>query len=501
MEENKAILSAMHLKKIKFFLIRAFLYTSFLLIPTFLQTQLVLSTTIQSALMLFYLIFMIGQWFLLGKEIDHRFDIFFLVNSSFDRVIYRLVLGMVSIVIYFNIINYLPFKWTNNLFWATWVVLGTFYSWPTRGKIIQETVTSYFSEFKFLDQFEKTLLILILVSFFISVPELPALTNPGALKMFFDPLEKISSQFWTFLEVNYIPFKKYPELFRLGWSMHFYFIGLGLFLITLYALLRYFVSRRLAILGVFALISSWSYPKLLASNYGATILTTYSVLWIWSLLWITRSASYRVGLYWGLMLFWGIVINHAWVWLSIFQTIMVYFFFLPGKTDWFKNQLIKYALPGIILSLFLVYLDPSAFNNLNIIDANYGDSILKTISKKAFYALSYVGLFLLIAKLLFSERSFFKNIYIDLKKIQQLFIMLLILFIYSLTIDSYLLRGFSIMWPIVFFSLIPLEVLFQSITRLRSSRNLIYLIYIIICLLDSRLEVRIKVFLKMFSSQ
>ncbi|HLE11866.1 MAG TPA: hypothetical protein VI754_11490 [Bacteriovoracaceae bacterium] len=483
----------------KFFLIRAFIYTSFLLIPTLLQTELNLHPFTQSAMMIFYIIFMIGQWFLLGKEVDHRFNIFFLANSSFDRVVYRLVLGMAVMAIYFNVIDYLPAKWTSNLFWLTWVVLGTFYSWPTRGKIIQETVTAYFSEFKFLDRFEKTLLILIITTFFISLPELPSLTNPDALKMFFDPLEKISAQFWIFLDVNYLPFKKYPSLFRLGWSMHFYFVGLGMFLVTTYALLRYFVSRRLSILGIFALVSSWPYTKLLAANSGASLLTTYSVLWIWSLIWLTRSSSYRVGLYWGLMFFWGVLINHAWAWLAIFQLILTYFFFLPGKTDWFKRQLLRYAIPGLLLSFFVAYFNRSAFNLSNVIDANYFSALIKIMNKKAFFSIAYLGLPLLIAKLIWSNRQFFRQINIDTKRIQQLFILLLILFIYSLTIDSYLLKGFSILWPTVLFSLVPLEILFQSISRLRSGRNMIYLIYIIICLLDSHLEVRLKVLLRMFS--
>ena len=44
-------------------------------------------------MLLVYLIFMIGQWYLLGKEIDHRLKIYYRVNSSMDRTVYRIFTG------------------------------------------------------------------------------------------------------------------------------------------------------------------------------------------------------------------------------------------------------------------------------------------------------------------------------------------------------------------------------------------------------------------------
>jgi hypothetical protein len=55
-------------------------------------------------------------------------------------------------------------------------------------------------------------------------------------------------------------------------------------------------------------------------------------------------------------------------------------------------------------------------------------------------------------------------------------------------------------WVLSFLSLIPIELIFQSISRLRSKRNMIYLIYILICLLDSHFEGRVKIFLKIFNN-
>ena len=71
---------------------------------------------------------------------------------------------------------------------------------------------------------------------------------------------------------------------------------------------------------------------------------------------------------------------------------------------------------------------------------------------------------------------------------------------FSILGEEYFLKGFSMMWMLAFMSLIPLELVFQSISRLRSNRNMIYLIYILICLLDSHFEGRVKVFIRIFNS-
>ncbi len=54
------------------------------------------------------------------------------------------------------------------------------------------------------------------------------------------------------------------------------------------------------------------------------------------------------------------------------------------------------------------------------------------------------------------------------------------------------------MWVLALLSLFPLELLFQRISRLRSSRNLIYAAYILIALLDSHFEGRVKILYRMF---
>src|SRR5690606_27052580 len=141
--------------------------------------------------------------------------------------------------------------------------------------------------------------------------------------------EKIGNHFWNFLTVTYYPFRRYPELLRLSWSTHMYVVNLGIYLLVLYALLRFFVSRRLSLLGVFAALSTWGWSKILSFDYGAALITSYSVVWIWSLLWVMKSSTYRTGLFLGLITYWGTLLHPALALLGIVQALLVDRVFIP----------------------------------------------------------------------------------------------------------------------------------------------------------------------------
>jgi len=445
-----------------------------------------------------YIVFMIGQWFMLGKEIDHRLKIFFKANSSLDRVVYRLLMGMTFFILYFNFLSLFPSKWIYNLFWVTWVLLGLFYSWPTRGKIIQESVSSNFYEFRFLDSFEKTLVGLIFLTLLVSMPMLPTLTNFGALKLFFDPTENIGLQFWNFLEVNYYPFRSYPELYRLALSMHFYFVNMGLFLVCFYALCRYFVSRRLSLLGVFALLSSWSFTKILSADFGQSLVSTYSLIFIWSVLWVTKSATYRSGLFVGVVGYLGTLINFSYAPLIAINVLLMHFVFLKDKTTWYKKQSFKYSLFGLCLVVAFTLTNHGFLEDLRPFNPVLWQQFQTVFFRKGFNLLAIIGVLVLLIKYLKPNQSLVKDFKIDREKFNELLILLSVVLIFSVFIDYQLMNNFGLMWPIVLFALIPIELLFQSISRLRSRRNMIYLIYIMICLLDSHFEGRVKIFARLF---
>lgn len=445
--------------------------------------------------------FIMGQWFLLGKEIDHRLKIYFRVNSSIDRVVYRLYMGMFFMTIYFNIVGLMPGKWIYNIFWTTWIFLGLFYSWPTRGKIIQESVTTNFHEYKYLDRFEKTILILIIAVLGISIPEFPSLSNANTLKLFFDPNERVSGAFWSFLTVNYYPFKKYPELFKIAWSMHFYFVTISLYLMTFYAILRYFVTRRLAILGVFALVSTWSFSKILALNFGNALLSTFSIIWLWSFLWCIKSSTFRSGLFFGLVGAWGVVIDKTNMVLFIAGMLSVHFFFLRDKTYWYRRQFLKYNSLGVILGVLVFLLSTSTLDfSLNFNLQALMQEFKGYVERKSFYTLSLLGLIVIVREITLRRNSAVKSENFQMDKLFEFICSLGILFVAGMIFESRFLKDFSALWILAFLSVIPIELIFQKIRRLRSSRNIIYVIYIIICLLDSHIEGRIKILLRMFNS-
>ena len=492
--------------KLKFFIYQPLIYFSFLLIPVWIAKLEGSSKAVQITMILLYILFIVGQWFLLGKEIDYRFKIYFRANSSIDRIVYRIFLGKLAMLLYFVGLSFIPNAMLKHFFWGTWVALGLFYSWPARGKIIQETMSSNFMEFRFLDHLEKTIVIACALLVLISIPKFPSLLNYEALKLVIDPHEKFHHLFWNFMHVNYFPFYRYPQLYKIAWSMHFYCIGIGTLCLGFYALLRYFFSRRVSILGVFALLSSWSFPKLLASNIHWTITSTFLAFWLWAILWASKSQTYRCGLFLGLLSFWGVLINPSYFFLIPAQIALLYFIFLRNQTSWFKNQMLKYLSLGVILSIICFISNREALQGINTTSAaELLSQVLKAIDVKAFFILAIGGVILIGCKIL--ERCFgkefplTKNWRINAVNLQTFIIAFSTALLLSFFIDHLLFYGFSILWPLCWLSLVPVEWIFQSLSKLRSTRNLIYGIYILICLLDSHLEGRIKILINALSQE
>jgi len=488
-------------EKYKFFFYRLIGYFSFLFVPVYSQKYISSEQPLAFPMMVFYLCFLVGQWFLLGKEVDYRLKIFFRVNSNMDRIVYRLFLGLSLFIVYFNLINLFPDKWVNNLYWVTWGVIGAFFSWPTRGKIIKESVTTNFTEFKYLDSFEKTLLGLIVVMFLFSMPMVPEISGIGELKTLIDPTGKISVIFWNFLKVNFYPLINHSHLYNLAVSTFCYIIFLGTFLVTFYALLRFFFSRRLSLLGVFALISSWKYSTILMSDLGASIFSTYLLIWVWAMLWATRALSYRTGLFLGLITFLGALFNSSVFYFMLVQIPLFYFGFFKANTVWFRKQFLKYSSFGYLLLVGIIITDSSL--NLSPFEGSSTPvfrELYHLVVRKGFFALSIIGVLILTLKIVFKNNYYLNQFHFNLNKFKELlfFIFLYLVIDYVFNMGSF--KQYSYMWPIVFLSLIPLEFLFQRISRLRSSRNMIYLCYILICLLDSHFEERVKIFIKIIQS-
>lgn len=499
MQNTLAFHSVNWVQKSKFFINRALIYSFFLLFPVWSQKTLDLPLWGQVFIMAMYIFFMAGQWFLLGKEIDYRLRIYFRVNSSVDRLLYRFILGMMVMLIYFNFLSFFSHKWIYNLFWGTWAVLGLFYSWPTRGKIIRESMATSLGEFRFLDSFEKTLVFLIVLVFIVSFPQLSPLNSREALQLYFDPSEHLSLQIWNFFTINYYPFYQYPELIKIAWSMHFYFIGFGLFLISFYALARYFFSRRLSLLGVFALVSSWSVSKILEANFGDTLFATYSIIWVWAMLWVMKSGTYRSGLFLGLVNYYGVLINQTLIFLFVLQFLGYYFLFSSDRSYWYKRQVLRYTILGFFLSLGVTIVNIEKFEYLNPLTLGHIAHFIELFNRKSIYVISLIGLIIFCWKLLSIYKKPMNTLVAEKHKFLYLLFSISILFFYSLAFEARLITSFAFLGFLAFFSVFPLEYIFQKLTRLRSKRNMIFVAYILICLLDSHFEGRVKIFLALFS--
>lgn len=488
-------------EKSKFFVNRLLIYFSFLLLPVWIQKMVEVNIFVQSILMLSYLMFMAGQWYLLGKEIDHRLKIYFRANSSIDRVLYRVLIGNATMMIIFNLMSFIPTPVVRHFFWGFFVIVGLFYSWPTRGKIIEESVSTQFTEYKYLDAFEKTVLFLTIAMFVTSMPSFPFMSNLETMKLIVDPEEKMHGQMWNYLHMNFFPFRKFPHLVNLGWSMHFYFINFSLYMLAFYGIMRFFLSRRLSILGLFALVSTWSFSIFLKKDPYLCATTCFSVLWVWSILWCIKSSTYRSGLMYGLLCYMGVILNFNYVFLFPVGLGLLYFFFLKESTDWYREQFVKYTMLGLFLILvtMITHVDIRFFEHAFTFKQfnTYFNALLK---RKAFYALSYIGLICLIIMNLKPQRKTLKVLTLDVKRLREFSILIICLLVLTFTVEKDLAQSFGLLWFIVFLCILPLEWIFQSISRLRSRRNFIYMVYVIVCLLDSHFEGRIRILYNFYQS-
>jgi hypothetical protein len=488
-------------EKSKFFINRAVIYFSFLLLPVWIPKSLEINIFVQSMMMMAYIMFMAGQWYLLGKEIDHRLKIYFRANSTIDRILYRVIIGNATMMVIFNLMSIIPESIVRHFFWGFFVVVGLFYSWPTRGKIIQESVSTQFTEYKYLDAFEKTVLFLTIAMFITSMPSFPFVSNLETFKLIVDPDEKMNGQLWTYLNMNFYPFRRFPHLMSLGWSMHFYFVSFSIYLLAFYGILRFFISRRLSILALFALISTWSFSLFLKKDIYVCASTTFSVLWVWSILWCVKSSTYRAGLMYGLLCYAGVTLNYNNFFLFPVGLGLLYFYLLRENTDWYRNQFVKYTSLGMFLVLLtlITHVDLKFFES-GMSFHQFQNYLGVVIKRKAFYSLSFIGLAAFAIMLIRPKIKLLATVSIDYKRLGDLGILVSCVIILGFLVERDLVKSFGILWFVVFLSILPLEWIFQSISRLRSRRNFIYAVYILVCLLDSHFEGRIRMLYNFYQS-
>ena len=240
---------------------------------------------------------------------------------------------------------------------------------------------------------------------------------------------------------------------------------------------------------------------ILSSDLVSSHFSVFTVIWVWAGLWIIKSSTYKSGLFLGTIGFLASLLDSRYSLLIIFHFSICHFLFLNQKTKWFRKQFYKYFSFGCFSSL-LILIFCRLFNvegvkpieSISLI--KIGKNILFEMNEKSFFSLALIGFVILIVKYLFPKmEKLGMSFFIDIKKMTIVLISLFILFCFGAFISPELIKGLGTIWPVVLFCLIPIEFIFQLSSRFRSNRNIIYLMYILICLLDSHFEGRIKIFL------
>lgn len=143
-----------------------------------------------------------------------------------------------------------------------------------------------------------------------------------------------------------------------------------------------------------------------------------------------------------------------------------------------------------------------SYDNISLKDAaglDFVNIYLDVLGRKAFFYLHLIGVPLTFLKIFNSDLFYLRRLNIRVDRLKEMLIVTTVLILSSLMFDYRIFGRLSLMWYLALFSLVPLELIFQAISRLRSRRNMIYLVYILICLLDSHLEGRIKILFKLLS--
>ena len=298
--------------------------------------------------------------------------------------------------------------------------------------------------------------------------------------------------------LNKFGIQEFPKLYNLVWNFHFYFIGIGSFLFAFYCLLRYFFSRRLSMLGTYAIISSWSLSRLVVNDFFNAVTSGLPLVWLWSVLWSTRSGTYRSGLFTGLIFFYLVLFNPVYILLMPLTLLGVYFGFLPKKTTWFKRQWLKYNVFGAVLGLLIAVVSLADPSHFSLQQSSVLSLLQDAVIRKAFFIIAPLGLILIFLYVTNLSNYLLTYINLDRKKLNEVLFGMGVLVFFGFLLSPNFFNGLAPLWALSFLALFPIEWIFQSISRLRSKRNLIYGMYILVCLLDSQMENRIRIVAKMF---
>jgi hypothetical protein len=203
----------------------------------------------------------------------------------------------------------------------------------------------------------------------------------------------------------------------------------------------------------------------------------------------------------GLLCYAGVTMNYGYFFFFPLGLVLLYFFLLKETTPWYRHQFLKYTTLGMFLILLtlVTHIDLRFFEfgmTLKELSSYFG----VVIKRKAFFSLSLIGFLALLLILFRPKLKVFSSLTIDFSRMKELSFLVFCLLLTGIFLEKDLIRSFGILWFVVFLSVLPLELIFQSISRLRSRRNFIYGIYVLVCLLDSHFEGRLRILYTFYQS-
>lgn len=440
-----------------------------------------------------YFLLNIPLFLFLGEFLDFQFKIYFQVNSSLDRYIYRIFSGMILQTIFIQFILNLPESFGITMRQAYFFILTMEmifflimeYKRYNATKSIAYSLQKNLIDLKFLDSFEKTILFLSVMFFLLSFPELRVIPkNIEQLHQILDSKSTIADSVFKSVQILYnMPFGNFSQFYWIYFA-HFYIIEYGLFLFICYSFFRYFFSRRSALIGIFSILTTWRITKIMAIDFGDFFQSLFPIIWIWSLFWSIFGKTYRSGLFLGLLSYWGISKNMNHLYLIIPSLLYIYKVEFKDKTSWFIRQHFKYF---IIVFCVLSLINFQGFKSIELsLDFKENlNSLIKTCKKffldKGFYSITIFAPFVLLDSRI--------NYLVRQKRLLFSFSLLTA---YYLGVQRFDFLEAYVCFMLTFLCLIPLEWFFLIHSKSRSYRNAIYLIYILVCLLDSHFEGRLK---------
>lgn len=464
-----------------YFIEKLVYYFFFFFVPIFLLKNYKLELFGQFFLLTLYIFFIYSQAYSLGKELDYRFNILYAKKSSVETALYRIFLGKGAFVLLFYLpTQYLSREYVNIFYWSFWPLLFLFFAWPTRMKVLKGIFQLGFRDFRVMDFIEKVTVFAIIVYGIVSLP-FPVVDSHRVMGQLQDQV-----LFQSFFAPLFGPFYGMENIYPQSIMFFIYCSGLFILLTSGYCFFRHFFSRRLALLGIFSTVASWSFVKYINHDFFALYRSGLAILWIWVIFWLFNSRTFRSGLFLGFITLWSALVNINY--LVFYPLTIIYYLFQKRHHNhpvWFQINFTKYFLPFIFIILALLFRQGLTwqFENIDIIN-----QIIYFIDLKAFFILALFGLGIVLIN--------FKKY---LKPYKNFWIFIGVIFLYSLWGSAPIVHGLSLMIFLSFMALFLVDWVGHQVHPFRSKKNIVFTIYFLIILLDSHLEGRVKNMIEILS--